>query len=415
MRTIIITIGDEILVGQTVDSNSAHIAKELYDLGISVSEILSISDTEKHIKSALDQYIDSADLILLTGGLGPTNDDITKHVITDYFDDELVMHPEILKKIQQYFSRFNKPFLEVNEYQALLPKNARIIENDRGTASGMWFKKGKTHVFSMPGVPYEMRGLLEKFLVQLKREITPGNLYHRTAMVTGIGESYLAEELKTWESNLRKKNVSVSYLPSVGQLKIRLTGTLPQKQLIDEHLDYLIKEKPKYVFGTEDQSLVQVIGHLLMKRSATLGTVESCTGGSIARRIVSMAGSSGFYYGSIVSYTNELKANLVGVKQETLAEHGAVSEPVVIEMAKNGKEMLGTDFCISVSGVAGPSGGSEQKPVGTVWIGLSTPTETYAKKFNFGHNRTRNIQASVFAGLNLLRLELIGERKKDRV
>jgi nicotinamide-nucleotide amidase len=330
-------------------------------------------------------------------------------VLTSYFDDELILYPEILKKIQDYFEKFNKPFLEVNKHQAMLPKNARIIENDLGTASGMWFEKDQTHIFSMPGVPYEMRGLLQKFLVQLKQEITLGDLYHSTVKVTGIGESYLAEQLKTWESNLRRENVSVSYLPSVGQLKIRLTGTVHQKELIDQNIEYLLREKRKYVFGRENDSLVKVIGDLLMQQKAALGTVESCTGGSIAKKIVSMAGSSGFYHGSIVSYTNELKANLVGVKEETLLKNGAVSEPVVVEMAENGLEMLDSDYCISVSGVAGPSGGSEEKPVGTVWMALATPTKTYAKKFNFGHNRTRNIQASVYAGLNMLRLELIGE------
>jgi nicotinamide-nucleotide amidase len=409
MNAIIVTIGDEILVGQTVDTNSAHIAKELNKLGIAIDEILSISDTEEHIKQALNQYVGRADFVFLTGGLGPTNDDITKHVLTEYFNDKLVIYPEILDKIKNFFERFNKPFLEVNRLQALLPENARIIENTRGTASGMWFKKGKSNIFSMPGVPYEMKGLLDDFLAELVKEYPLGNLYHNTVRVTGIGESYLAEQLKEWEQKILNKNISVSYLPSVGELKIRLTGKLDQKEFIDQNIDYLLTEKRKYVYGREHESIVRVIGDILIERNLTLGTVESCTGGSIAIQIVSMSGSSEFYNGSIVSYTNELKANLVGVKQETLDANGAVSEQVVREMAINGAKILGTDYCISVSGIAGPSGGSDAKPVGTVWIGLTCPEGTYAKKFSFGYNRKRNIQASVYAGLNFLRLSLIEE------
>lgn len=409
MNAIIVTIGDEILVGQTVDTNSAHIAKELNKLGIAIDEILSISDTEEHIKQALNQYVGRADFVFLTGGLGPTNDDITKHVLTEYFNDKLVIYPEILDKIKNFFERFNKPFLEVNRLQALLPENARIIENTRGTASGMWFKKGKSNIFSMPGVPYEMKGLLDDFLAELVKEYPLGNLYHNTVRVTGIGESYLAEQLKEWEQKILNKNISVSYLPSVGELKIRLTGKLDQKEFLDQNIDYLLTEKRKYVYGREHESIVRVIGDILIERNLTLGTVESCTGGSIAKQIVSMSGSSEFYNGSIVSYTNELKANLVGVKQETLDANGAVSEQVVREMAINGAKILGTDYCISVSGIAGPSGGSDAKPVGTVWIGLTCPEGTYAKKFSFGYNRKRNIQASVYAGLNFLRLSLIEE------
>ena len=409
MNAIIVTIGDEILVGQTVDTNSAHIAKELNKLGIAIDEILSISDTEEHIKQALNQYVGRADFVFLTGGIGPTNDDITKHVLTEYFNDKLVIYPEILDKIKNFFERFNKPFLEVNRLQALLPENARIIENTRGTASGMWFKKGKSNIFSMPGVPYEMKGLLDDFLAELVKEYPLGNLYHNTVRVTGIGESYLAEQLKEWEQKILNKNISVSYLPSVGELKIRLTGKLDQKEFIDQNIYYLLTEKRKYVYGREHESIVRVIGDILIERNLTLGTVESCTGGSIAKQIVSMSGSSEFYNGSIVSYTNELKANLVGVKQETLDANGAVSEQVVREMAINGAKILGTDYCISVSGIAGPSGGSDAKPVGTVWIGLTCPEGTYAKKFSFGYNRKRNIQASVYAGLNFLRLSLIEE------
>ncbi len=406
MQAIIITIGDEILVGQTIDTNSAHIAKELTPLGIKVSEIISISDTHDHIWNTVDTAVKWADFVIITGGLGPTNDDITKKVLTDYFEDELVIYPEILTRIQNYFEKFNKPFLESNRLQAMLPKDATIIENDLGTASGMWFKKGKTNILSMPGVPYEMRGLLQKFIDALKHTHKTGNFYHRTVQVTGIGESYLAELLTDWEAKNRQLGISVSYLPSVGALKLRLTGKLDQKVIIDEHISEIKEAHSKYVIGDEVDTLEKVIGNLLKERSQTLGTVESCTGGSIAKKIVSLSGSSAFYEGSFISYSNQLKENLVGVNKSTIKQFGAVSEQTVIEMAENGRQKLGVDYCISTSGIAGPSGGTAQKPVGTVWVAVATPEKTFTKKFNFGHTRNRNIRSTVFSALNFLRLIL---------
>ena len=413
MDAIIITIGDEILVGQTVDTNSAHIAKKLNLLGISIKEIVSISDTAPHIKKALDQAIDNCDFLILTGGLGPTNDDITKTVLTDYFEDELVMYPEILVRIKTYFERFNKPFLEVNALQAMLPKRTKIIENDLGTASGMWFKEKGCQILSLPGVPYEMKGLLEKFTAAISTEFEVGNFYHRTVQVIGIGESYFAQKLEDWEAKNRNEDISVSYLPSVGTLKLRLTGRLDQKEVIDERILYLINNYSKYVIGGEFETIEKVIGNLLVQGKKTLGTIESCTGGSIAKKIVSISGSSEFYLGSIVSYTNKLKEELVGVKKETLIANGAVSGPVVAEMAENGREKLGIDYCISVSGIAGPTGGTSEKPVGTVWIGIATPEKTHSKQFNFGLNRERNIQASVLAALNFLRLILTDQYQPE--
>lgn len=406
MYAIIITIGDEILVGQTVDTNSAHIAKKLNRLGISIKEIISISDTAQHIKKTLDQTINNCDFLILTGGLGPTNDDITKKVLTDYFEDELILYPKVLERIKTYFEKFNKPFLEVNALQAMLPKRATILENELGTASGMWFKEKGCNILSMPGVPYEMKGLLETFTKVISKEYPVGNFYHRTVQVIGIGESYLAEKLEDWEAKNRNEAINVSYLPSVGTLKLRLTGRLDQKEKIDNRIQYLIDRHSKYVIGGEFETIEKVIGALLVKNEKTLGTVESCTGGSIAKKLVSISGSSEFYLGSIVSYTNKLKEELVGVKKETLITHGAVSGPVVKEMADNGRIKLGLDYCISVSGIAGPTGGTEEKPVGTVWIGIATPYTTHTKQFNFGLNRERNIQAAVLAALNFLRLIL---------
>lgn len=408
MDAIIITIGDEILVGQTVDTNSAHIAKELNLLGIPIREIISISDTAEHIVNTLDRVIDQSNLLILTGGLGPTNDDITKKVLTDYFEDELVLNVEIRSKLQAYFERFNKPFLAVNEMQAMLPKKAVILENDLGTASGMWFTRNQTEILSLPGVPYEMKGLLKKFTFEIQKKYPVGNFYHNTVQVIGIGESYFAELLKDWETQNRNEGITVSYLPSVGTLKLRLTGKLAQKKVIDERITELFETYPKYVIGGEFDTIETVIGKLLVNAQKTLGTAESCTGGAVASKIVSMAGSSAFYHGSIISYTNELKQKLLSVKKETLEKYGAVSEAVVIEMSRNGRVKLGVDYCISISGIAGPSGGTDEKPVGTVWIGIAGPEKEYAKKFNFGLNRERNIEATALAALNFLRLMLTG-------
>lgn len=414
MNAIIITIGDEILVGQTIDTNSAHIANKFNELGIQIKEIISISDTSEHIISTLDKTVGSCDFVLLTGGLGPTNDDITKKVLVNYFNDELIIYPHILEKIQDFFERFNKPFLEVNRQQAMLPKNATIIENDLGTASGMWFKKDRSNIVSFPGVPYEMKGLLDKFLTQIKLTYPIGNFYHRTLQIVGIGESYWAELLTDWEAKNRALGISVSYLPTIGLLKLRLTGKLDQKEIIDQNLNELYELFPQYVLGEEDETLPRLIGRILVEQKMTLGTVESCTGGSIAKKVVAMSGSSAFYNGSIISYTNELKASLVGVKPETLKAVGAVSREVVEEMASNGREKLGVDYCISVSGIAGPTGGTDEKPVGTVWIGIAGPSTLLAKKFNFGHSRRRNIQSTVIAGLNFLRLHLINQLDSSR-
>lgn len=409
MEAIIITIGDEILVGQTLDTNSTHIAKELTPLGIKVKEIISISDTREHIIKSLDKALPESQFIILTGGLGPTNDDITKKVLTDYFKDELVIYPAILERIKDFFVRFNKPFLEVNRHQAMLPKNATIIENDLGTASGMWFKQGDKNILSMPGVPYEMKGLFAKFIDTIKGTYEVGNFYHKTVQVSGIGESFLADLLSEWEKDNLEQDITVSYLPSVGALKLRLTGRLDQKDIIDQNIAILKEKHPKYIIGDEFDKLENVIAQLLTDKKETLGTVESCTGGSIAQRMVSMSGSSSFYEGSFVSYSNELKANLVGVNPETIKANGAVSEEVVREMAENGRNKLNVDYCISTSGVAGPTGGTEEKPVGTVWIAVATPQNTYAKKFNFGHTRNRNILSTVQSSLNFLRLILTNQ------
>ena len=403
MNAHIITIGDEILVGQTVDTNSTHMAKQLNSIGIAVSEMQSIKDEELHIITSLKSALIKNDIVLITGGLGPTNDDITKKVLTNFFEDELVIYPEVLKKVQDFFIRFNKPFLEVNRHQAMLPKHADIIINDLGTASGMWFTKDSKIVISLPGVPYEMRGLMVKVIEKLREQFNLGGLYHKTILLQGIGESYLANELKEWEAEIKSKNITVSYLPSVGMVKIRLTGHVENETYILNQLEFIKKQYPKQVFGYNDDKLENVIGELLKLRKKTLGTIESCTAGALSSRIVSVPGSSSYFKGSIVSYANELKMNLVQVDSNNLDKFGAVSQQVVEQMAVNGLKKLNVDYCVATSGVAGPDGGTELKPVGTIWICVATNDAVHSKMFNFGHSRANNIESTVVYAMNYLR------------
>lgn len=404
----IITIGDEILVGQTVDTNSAWIAKQLKLIGVKVRQIISISDTKEAIVNSLDAALRNADLVLVTGGLGPTKDDITKQVLVDYFDDELEFHQDISDEIEAYFKSVNRPFLEVNRNQALLPKNATIVRNNLGTASGMWFKKDGKDIISMPGVPYEMKGLMNKVLPEFKAKYELGDFYHRTVLFQGVPESVLANEIADLEDDIRKKGINMSYLPSTGQVKVRLTATLNLKDDIARYIEEIVARFPGAFFGYEEDRLESVIGKILEEMDCTMGTVESCTGGAIAARIVSIPGSSKYFKGSIVSYAYELKKTLVSVTNEDLWEHGAVSKEVVEQMAKGGIDTLNVDYCLATSGIAGPGGGTEMKPVGTVWMAIATRDRVYSKQFKFRQNRARNIESTVVYGLNYLRRVMIG-------
>ena len=410
----IITIGDEILVGQTVDTNSAWISKQLKLIGVPVRQIVSIADTREAIVTALDAALEKADLVLITGGLGPTKDDITKQVLVDYFDDELIFHQDISDEIEAYFTSVGRPFLEVNRQQAMLPKEAMVVRNDLGTASGMWFKKDGKDVISMPGVPYEMKGLMEKVLPEFKEKYQLGDFYHRTILTQGVPESVLADEIKDLEDDIRAKGINMSYLPSTGQVKIRLTATLDLKDDIAHYIEEIASRFPGAFFGYEEDRLESVIGKILEELDMTMGTVESCTGGAIAARIVSIPGSSKYFKGSIVSYAYELKKTLVDVSNEDLWEHGAVSKEVVEQMAKGGIETMNVDYCLATSGIAGPGGGTEMKPVGTVWMAIATRDKVYSKMFKFKQNRARNIESTVVYGLNYLRRVLIGYEDEDK-
>lgn len=411
----LITIGDEILIGQTIDTNSAWMGERLNMIGIAVEQISSIPDRRERIMEALDEAAERADLILITGGLGPTKDDVTKQTLCEYFETRLVLRVDVLKRIESYFEARGKEMLESNVLQAHLPESATVIENPFGTASGMWFEKGEKVFVSMPGVPYEMKSMMERTLLNMFREhYTQDTIDHYTIMTQGIGESFLAEKIVDWEQSIYDAGYSLAYLPSPGIVKLRISGI--GKKDADSFLTQKAKEIeerfPQYVYGKQGEGLEEVLGHLLSTKGYTLSTAESCTGGFMAHRITSVPGSSQYYMGSVVAYDNRIKTGHLGVDPKLIRDHGAVSEEVVKAMALGVQEKFETDFSIATSGVAGPSGGSDEKPVGTVWIGIATPDHVFAEKFQFGQHRERTILKTTLTAMNLLRREVLNENNR---
>ena len=415
MHAEIISIGDELLIGQTINTNAAWIGKELSLIGISVKTCVTISDDEKAILETIDKAINRSNIVIITGGLGPTKDDITKHVLCKYFETHLEINEGVLERIKGYFTARGKEMLEVNIQQAALPVNCTVLDNLQGTASGMWFDKNGAILISMPGVPYEMKAIMtEEVLPRLKKTFNVSSIFHKTILLQGIGESYLADQMEDWETRIKADGFGLAYLPSVGSVKLRITSPNGEEDSdkIENYFSELTNELPKHVFGREEQTLSGVVGEILLNNKKTVGTVESCTGGALANAFVSNAGSSAYYQGSFLTYTDELKQKLVDVDLVNLENFGAVSEEVVRQMAEHGRKKLGIDYCISTSGIAGPDGGNLDKPVGTVWIGIASSDGVYTQKFNFGDNRERNIQLTVLTALNLLRCTLLGITNK---
>jgi len=409
MKAIVISIGDELLIGQTVNTNAAWIGQELSKLGGSISEGLTISDQEDKIIETVQYALERSDVVIITGGLGPTKDDITKHTLARFFNTELVIHQPTLDKITSYFTARNRPMLESNIQQAALPKDCTILENNYGTAAGMWFEKEGKIVISLPGVPYEMKGIMQESVFPLfKERFQLKSLYHKTILTQGIGESFLAEKISDWENSVRAEGLGLAYLPSPGIVKLRLSSPHGEqdKGKIEKYLTEIRERLPEAVFGYEQETLPEIIGKLLKDQNLTIGTVESCTAGLLANQIASISGASDYFMGSLLTYSNELKQRLALVETETLNRFGAVSEEVSIDMAKGGLTQLGVDICISTTGVAGPTGGTIEKPVGLVWIAIATKNQVIARKFQFGDNRERTLQMTVLSALNWLRFEL---------
>lgn len=413
MTAEVITIGDEILIGQTIDTNSAWLGEELSLQGIRLNRIITISDVPAEIIRAVADSFSRVDLVLMTGGLGPTQDDVTKETLAEYFNTSLKMHPEVLAEIEAYFTKTGRPILEVNQKQAELPVDADILKNHRGTAMGMWFEKNGKVLISMPGVPYEMKGIMRDFgFEKIKNYFHTQPIIHKTILTQGIGESFLAEKINDWETALRNEGMFLAYLPSPGMVKLRISGYAENGNAdkIDHRIDHYIKELlrrvPEYAFGSDRETLAEVVGNLLQSRNQSLALAESCSGGYLAHLITSVPGSSAHFMGGVVAYSNEAKINLLGVSPDSLELEGAVSEKVVKEMANGARKKFNATFAVATSGIAGPDGGTDEKPVGTVWIALAGPRKTVAKKVNFGKSRSRNITVSALTALNWLRNEI---------
>ena len=409
MQAELITIGDEILIGQTIDTNSAWMGEELNSLGIQVSQITSIKDERDAIKDALFAAEQSAaNLVFITGGLGPTKDDITKHVLCEYFNTILVRNSEVLERIQTFFKDRGREMLESNNQQADVPEACTVLLNDMGTASGMWFERNGTVFVSMPGVPYEMKHLMQdRVLPKIQELFTLPAVFHKTIMTTGVGESFLVEIIKDWETSLITEDIKIAYLPSPGIVRIRLTGQGDDLAPLQERVLRKAKELysliPQHIFGEDDISMEEALGNLLKKKGKTIATAESCTGGYIAHLLTNRPGSSTFYLGGFVSYDNQVKIEVLRVDKDSIEEEGAVSEIVVKQMANGARNLLKTDLAIATSGVAGPDGGTDEKPVGTVWIAIASSNGVIAKKFLFEKNRDRNIRRTALAAMSMVR------------
>ncbi len=416
MQVEIITIGDEILIGQIVDTNSAFIGQLLNLNGMSVKQITSVSDNKEHIIKALDEAKTRADVILVTGGLGPTKDDITKKTLAEYFNCKMRFDEQAYQDVVDLFSLYGKEVTPINRLQAEVPEKCEVIRNKNGTAPAMWFELDSKIIVSMPGVPYEMKAIMqEQVIPRLKTRFKLPAIFHKTVLTQGLGESFLSELISDWEDSLASLNIKLAYLPSPGIVRLRLsTKGNSEKDLIanvESKIAELQKIIPEYIYGyeiygEERETLEHIVGKLLKEKKKTISTAESCTGGYISHLITKVAGSSEYYMGSVISYSYEIKESELGISKEILNTQGAVSQAVVEQMAKSIREKYKTDFSISASGIAGPGGGTDEKPVGTVWIAVSTPTKTISEKFLFGNNRERNIQKTANAALNMLRKEI---------
>jgi len=407
MNCALITVGDEILIGQVTDTNSVWISKRLSASGIRVGEMVTVSDDASRIRATLDRLMGNYELIIMTGGLGPTKDDITKQTLADYFGSRLITHPEALDRITHFFRVRGRNMLESNIRQADVPEGCEVLMNNQGTAPGMWFEKDGTILVSLPGVPYEMKGLMEDHVLPRLRKIVQKPLVmHKTIMTQGVPESYLAVLLKSWESGL-PGCVKVAYLPSPGIVRLRLTlqdhCAEEAEQILKVEIDKLLDIIPEHIFGFDEISLEEALGALLREKQLTLATAESCTGGNIARLITSVPGSSDYFTGSVVAYHDRIKADNLQVDETLISRFGAVSREVVEQMASGVMEIFHTRTAIATSGIAGPSGGTGEKPVGTTWIAVAAGERVYSRKFLFGGSRNRIITQASCSAMQLLR------------
>ncbi len=412
----IINIGDELLIGQVINTNAAWMAEQLNLNGFRVHQFTVISDSRVHILQALAEAETRAEIVLMSGGIGPTKDDITKHTLCEFFNTRLVFNQEAYRDVEAMFARRGFAMTELNRQQAELPEGCTGLPNTLGTARGMWFEKdrlagGKTIFVSMPGVPFEMKSMMtQQVIPRLKQRFHTPFIYHKTILTQGIGESFLAEQIADWENKL-PENIKLAYLPQPGIVRLRLTGMGNEEQILHQQVDAEVVKLEsliaEYIFGYDDETLEAIIGRILKEKNAMLATAESCTGGYLAHLITGIPGSSAWFKGSVVAYSNEVKEKILGVNAESILKFGAVSKQVVTEMAVSLQTRFDADYVIATSGIAGPDGGTPEKPVGTTWIAIASPDEVFAMNYLFGDNRERNIRRTALQALNLLRKKLM--------
>lgn len=407
----IITIGDEILFGQTLDTNAHWISGALQEMGLKSAWRTTVGDNEAHIVAALKIAEKRANVILITGGLGPTKDDLTKEVLSRYFDSPIQMNEQALSELEAFMHRRGKTLNESTRKQAELPVKCEVVSNPRGTAAGMWFQKNDTVYVAMPGVPHEMKGMMgDSVLPRIRNQFHLPVIYHKIVRTVGLGESWLAERIVTWENGL-PDHIKLAYLPTFGDIKLRITAYGQSEDQLKEEVSQLVQTlKPlisEYIYGYDDETLPSVIGDLLKKKDKKLAIAESCTGGYISHSITEIPGSSDYFNGAVIPYQNELKIKTLDVRAETLAKHGAVSEETVIEMAENVRKKFDADYGMASSGIAGPTGGSPEKPVGLIYIACASEKGTICKKLQLVQDRHVNIRLATVSALNLLRTRLM--------
>lgn len=413
MKATIITIGDEILIGQIVDTNSGYIAKALDRIGIETKEMISISDNKEHILNTFIALQNTVDLVIITGGLGPTKDDITKKTFCDYFEDELVVDQDVLAHVTQLIEGFYKRTItQINKDQALVPSKCIVLHNQVGTAPGMWMKKENTVFISLPGVPFEMKYLIDNQIIpKVVREYKRPYILHKTILTYGQGESMVAERIEQWENSL-PDFIKLAYLPAPGRVRLRLTARGVDKEKLEAGIEENIKSLDAIIHDIivgfdEDETLEVVVGRILKNQNKTIATAESCTGGKIAEVITSVPGASNYFKGSVVSYATEVKINVLGVSEALINEHSVVSAVVASAMALNVKKLMNTDYAIATTGNAGPTKGDTNAEVGSVFIALATPNEVIVEEFNFGQPREKVIDRAVIKSLEILQKEIL--------
>ncbi|CAN1571610.1 CinA Predicted nucleotide-utilizing enzyme related to molybdopterin-biosynthesis enzyme MoeA [Flavobacteriaceae bacterium] len=417
MKATIITIGDEILIGQIVDTNSAFIAKSLDKIGVEINEIISISDDKKHILETFSKLQNTVDLVVITGGLGPTKDDVTKKTFCDYFEDKLVEDKFVLAHVTQLIEGyFKRKITQLNIDQALVPSKCTVLHNKMGTAPGMWMKKENTVFVSLPGVPYEMKYLIENEIIpKVVQEYSRPYIIHKTILTYGQGESLVAERIEEWENSL-PEFLKLAYLPSPGKVRLRLSARGVDKVVLENSLEAYVETLDAIIHdiivGFEEEDTIEVVvGRMLTKYNQTISTAESCTGGKIAETLTAIPGASKYFKGSVVSYATEVKINVLGISESLINEHTVVSEAVAKAMALSVKSLMKTDYAIATTGNAGPSIGEAESKVGTVFIALATPNEVIVEEYNFGQPREKVIDRAVVKSLEMLQKEFL---KKER-